>query len=401
MPAVLHVIPSMNPCDGGPVTAVRDFVRATARLGCKSEIATLDSPGAAWLSDADCPVVSCGEGQSPAWTSRRLRDWMIQNADRFDCAVVHGLWLYPTRCAAEVRRRTGLPFAVYSHGMLDVAHRRTFPIRHIKKSLWWAACEQRVLSQASAVFFTSELEKQLAANTFWPRLPLDRARIVPYAVEPPPPEAERHIDAFRRRFPAIEGRRLILFMSRIHPKKGIELLLDAFAETANDDTSLHLMIAGSGSPSYDRRLRKLAVARGISDRITWPGLLQDDLKWGALRSAELLCLPSFQENFGIVIAEALACATPVIITDRVNIASMISSAGAALVTDCTRYGVTSGLRRWLAMPPADRSAMRSRAINCFARAFSSDTAAANFLAALPHRDVSAPQSGLLAAGTVT
>jgi len=401
MTTILHIIPSMNPRDGGPVTAVRDFVRAIARRGCDSEIATLDRPGAKWLQDLDCPVTACGEGKSPAWTSRRLRQWSLENADRFECAVVHGLWLYPTRCAAEVHRQIGLPFAVYVHGMLDIAHKRTFPIRHLKKSVWWALCEHRVLSQASAVFFTSEVEKRLAARTFWPTLTLDRAKIVPYCVEPPPSEANKHVEAFRRRFSSIQHQRLLLFLSRLHPKKGIELLIDAFAAAAPEDPPLHLMIAGSGDPSYERKLQSLAASSGLEDRITWPGLLENELKWGALRSAELLCLPSYQENFGIVIAEALACGTPVLTTERVNISPTILSAGAGLVTECSRRGVSEGLRSWLSMLPPERAAMGARALSCFASDFSSDRAAMQFLASLPRRHGNSPHSEWPAADVAT
>ena len=395
---ILHVIPSLNPRDGGPVTAVRDFVRAAARHGCESEVATLDTPDAVWLRDVDCPVTACGEGKSPALSSGRLTGWMVANASRFDCAVVHGLWLSPTRCAAQVHRRTGLPFAVYVHGMLDVAHRTTFPIRHLKKSLWWAMCEHRVLSEASAIFFTSDVEKRLAARTFWPRLSLERARIAPYCVEPPPSEADKHVEMFRQRFPSITSKRLLLFLSRLHPKKGIELLLEAFAAAAPTDPALHLMIAGSGEPRYERKLRAHAASRGLSERITWPGLLQDEMKWGALRSADLLCLLSYQENFGIVIAEALACGTPVLITNRVNIAPTISSAGAGIVTDCSHRGASEGLQRWLSTSRTEQTAMRSHALSCFASEFSSDRAATRFLASLPRRKNTSWNSECSAAG---
>jgi glycosyltransferase involved in cell wall biosynthesis len=375
----------MNPADGGPVTAIRDCVRATARFDCHSEIVCLDPGEAAWLLDQPCPVTALGAGRGPFRTNARLEEWMIDNSSRFDSAVVHGLWLYPTRCAAVVHRATGLPFAVYTHGMLDIAHRRNFPIRHVKKSLWWIARERQVLNEAGAIFFTSAAERDLAARTFWPRIRFERAEIVPYCVEPPPADSARHIATFRNAFPELGERRLILFLSRIHPKKGVDLMIDAFASVAGSDVRLRLMIAGPGSPTYIDKLQAMAVSAGVADRIIWPGMLQGDLKWGALRAAELFCLPSHQENFGIVIAESLACGTPVMITDRVNIAPIPRAAGAGLVSRDTRQGVTSTLKQWLSLTARERSAMGNNAVGCFERDFAADAAALRFLEALPSR----------------
>lgn len=393
---ILHVIPSMNPADGGPVTAVHGIVNKTARLGYRNEVLALDPPDARWLKDIPFSVTPLGPGRGPLRSSR-LRDWMTNNAKRFDVAVVHGLWLSPTRSARETWLRTGLPYVVYTHGMLDVAHRRTFPMRHLKKSLWWLTCERRVLADAAALLFTCDAERLLAANTFWPRLSFEHARIAPCCVEPPPGDEDQQIAAFRSTFPQLTDARLLLFLSRIHPKKGVDLLLDAFIKLAHSDPRLMLMVAGPGDEQYIQLLKRRARSAGIAERVIWPGMLLGDLKWGALRSAELFCLPSHQENFGIAITEALACGTPVLITDRVNISTMIDEAGAAIVCKDSQKATFEALHSWLLCSEAKRLQMSEAANRCFQQEFQSDVAAARFHEAIASVRAPVSREGSLAA----
>jgi glycosyltransferase involved in cell wall biosynthesis len=122
----------------------------------------------------------------------------------------------------------------------------------------------------------------------------------------PPRDAERQRKASLQRFPQLRGQRILLFLSRIHPKKGVGLLIEAIAVVAHADPRLHLVIAGPDQLGWQESLQQRAAEIGIAERITWPGMLIGELKWGAFRCAELFCLPSHQENFGIVVTEALA-----------------------------------------------------------------------------------------------
>lgn len=129
-------------------------------------------------------------------------------------------------------------------------------------------------------------------------------------------QAQRQI--FLDHFPQLDNKRLLLFLSRIHVKKGCDLLIEAFAEVASDD-SLHLVIAGPDQIGWQADLQKQAKQLGIEQKITWTGMLSGDLKWGAFHATEAFLLPSHQENFGFVVAEALACEVPVLISNKVNI----------------------------------------------------------------------------------
>ena len=171
-------------------------------------------------------------------------------------------------------------------------------------------------------------------------------------------------------------------MGRIHPKKGCDLVIQAFAAILASDSDWHLVIAGPDQVGWRAELVDLAKRHGISHRITWAGMIRENLKWGALRSAEAFFLPSHQENFGIVVAEALACRVPVLISDRVNIWREIQADGAGLVAHDTIDGACSLLRGWTTMHDRERAMMRERASDCFQRRFEARQASASLLAVL-------------------
>jgi glycosyltransferase involved in cell wall biosynthesis len=182
--------------------------------------------------------------------------------------------------------------------------------------------------------------------------------------------------------PQLQGKRLVLFLGRIHEKKGCDLLVEAFAIAAEQDDSLHLMLAGPDQTGLVPRLQALASAAGIAGRISWPGMLQGDIKWGAFHTAEVFALPSHQENFGIAVAEALGCGLPVLISDKVNIWREIAADGAGIVEPDTLQGTRQALQRWLALAPEQLTQYRERAASSFLRRFSVDAMANSLLAAL-------------------
>lgn len=378
---ILQVINSTDPRGGGPIEAIRQAHQALVERGHETEIACLDAPNAPWLSQIEVPWHALGPTVSPYRYSRRFEPWLRTHAPEYDCAIVHGIWLYPSFATWRVFRRLGLPYYVYTHGMLDPAHRRVFPVKHLKKLLVWKTVEHRTLRDATGVFFTCQEERALAQRSFRPFPCANNSRILPYCIGSPPANADQQVAAFLRAFPELRERRLLLFLSRIHPKKGCDLLLDAFAHMA-EGISLHLVLAGTGPASYRAQLEHQIRRLGIGDRVTWTGMLQGDEKWGAFRAAEAFILPSHQENFGIAVVEALACGVPVLISNRINIWRELVEDRAGIVGEDTASGTRSLLRQWLTMDAWEQAQMRASAKGCFDRRFSADEAADALLSAL-------------------
>ncbi|HXF07852.1 MAG TPA: glycosyltransferase [Candidatus Acidoferrales bacterium] len=381
---ILHLIPSLDPAGGGPAQGVRNITACYGALGAVPTIASLDAPDAPWLDLGHVRAIGLGPGRGGTFSyAPRLLPWLHAQAGSFDAAVVHGLWQYPGVAARRALRAAGVPYFVYPHGMLDPWFRHEYPLKHVKKCLYWWLAQHAVLRDAAAVLFTCEEERRLARESFWPYRV--REAVVNYGTTLPADVRPEQRDAFLGAFPALRGQRLLLFLGRIHEKKGCDLLIDAFADAAGREGALHLVMAGPDQTGWQADLQRRATDRGVAGRITWTGMLTGDLKWGALQAAEAFVLPSHQENFGIAVAEALAVGTPVLISDKVNIWREIDADGAGLVAPDTRDGTASLLQRWLDMTPDARRQMGERARECFAQRFEMRRAVENLLGVIRAR----------------
>ena len=298
--------------------------------------------------------------------SGRLSEWLRAHRDRFDGAIVHGLWEY-TGLAARRALSGHLPYVVFVHGMLDPYFKRSFPNKHRKKWLYWLLAEYWNLRAASRVLFTTPLERDLAAQSFW--MHQWRSLVVPLGAEAPPEDKPALHAAFHTHCPDLANKRFLLFLGRIHPKKGCDLLLQAFAALAHTAPDLHLVMAGPDPDQWREKLQRIAEAAGCGDRIHWPGMLRGEAKWGAFAACEAFVLPSHQENFGIAAVEAIASGRPALLTHPVNLAPELVEAGCALSEADSLEGVTRLLQRWLTMHRDHRAAMGERARTVFAQRF--------------------------------
>jgi glycosyltransferase involved in cell wall biosynthesis len=233
--------------------------------------------------------------------------------------------------------------------------------------MYWPWGQYPVLRDARAVLFTCEEERVLARHSFW--LYSCNEVVVTLGAASPTGDSEAQAQAFYERFPHLHKKRLAFFMGRLHPVKGCDLLIEAFAKVLAKDPDWHLVMAGPDEVGLQSKLSSLAEQLKVADRITWAGMIRGDVKWGAFRASEIFVLPSHQENFGMVVAEALACRVPVLISDKVNIWREIERDGAGLVSPDDLPGTMNLLLRWSQMPEAEKSAMRQCARECFLNRF--------------------------------
>ena len=375
---LLHVISSISARTGGPIAAVRDMALAQQCLGDVSELLTVDDPGMPEIAGFPLKVHAVGPSRTQYRYSPRLVPWLREHADDYDAVVIHGLWQYGGYATWSALKGSARPYFVFTHGMLDPWFKQRYPVKHLKKWLFWPWSDYRVLRDARAVFFTCEEERMLARQSFW--LYRCREAVVNLGSVEPPGDAAGQIARFHDRFPETRGRTLLLFMGRLHPKKGCDLLIEAYARVAGAHPDLHLVMAGPDDIGWGSALSSQRL--NVADRITWTGMLEGDEKWGAYRAADIMTLPSHQENFGLVVTEAMACGTPVLVSNRVNIWREIGSDGAGLVCNDTVDGVEATLRSWLALDAASRQACGERARQCFVGRFEITAAARMFSATI-------------------
>ena len=363
----LHVISSINPENGGPIEGIRLLSIEMLRNGHKPEVVSLDDPSENFIESFPAKVYALGPTRGKYGYNKNLLPWLKKNATNYDFIIINGLWQYSSFAAWRALAGKKTPYFVFTHGMLDPWFKHAYPLKHLKKWLYWPWAEYRVLRDARAVIFTCEEERLLARQSFW--LYRVNEAVTTYGTSSPIGHSEELAQNFITKYPTLQEKRIILFLSRIHEKKGCDLLLDSFAQVAEQDEKLHLVMAGPDQTSWVSALQAQAIKLGIANRITWPGMLKGEEKWGAFHAAEVFCLPSHQENFGIVVAEALACGKPVLISNKVNIWREIESDSAGFVADDSVKGTVHNLQRWLSLDREEYSEASDRARECFTQRF--------------------------------
>jgi glycosyltransferase involved in cell wall biosynthesis len=385
---ILHIITSLNPAHGGPMQGLRNYLPEIYKRGYRNEVVCLDDPNESFVGKDVFITHALGPSRRPWSYTKRLLPWLKENLQRFDAVLIHGLWQYhgyAVHKAIHWMKRQGMETVpsvfVMPHGMLDpyfqkAPERRLKAVRNI---FYWNLIEEKIVRKASAMLFTCEEELRLARETFDIYRP-KREINIGYGIAEPPAFTPKMAEAFAKHCPEAKGQPFLLFLSRIHPKKGVDLLIKAYAEVFKPQ-ALHsetkeiaaqpnLLIAGPGLETpYGKKLQELVNNLGLTEKVFFIGMLTGDVKWGAFYSSDAFVLSSHQENFGIAVAEALACSRPVLISDQINIWREIKEAGAGLVAEDTLRGTTSLVQQWASLTPEQRNRMEKSARECYEKNF--------------------------------
>ncbi|HEX4410985.1 MAG TPA: glycosyltransferase [Xanthobacteraceae bacterium] len=324
---ILHVVPSYLPAVryGGPIYSVHALCRALAERDHDVHVFTtnIDGPG---HSDVPLnkPVVidgvtvryfDCGFGRR-LYRSPAMRRTLATEAMAFDVLHLHSVFLWPTLAAARAASNAQVPYVLAPRGMLvqDLIRRKS----RLLKTLWVALFERSNLSGAAAIHLTSALERIEFEKL---NIRVRRIDVIANGVDvPTPPPAT---------LSAISRRPYVLSLGRINWKKGLDRLIAAMIHVPDTD----LLIAGNDEENYQPRLEALVNDMKLSERVRFLGPVGDADKWRLLRSASLFALPSYSENFGNAVLEAMAVGCPVVVTPEVGLASAIGGAGAGIVVD--------------------------------------------------------------------
>jgi len=384
---LLHVIGSMNPHTGGPCQTIRNFAPPFIAHGNEVEVVCLDDPGSDFLAADKFRIHALGQGRG-AWNFHpALLPWLNTHLKDYDAVILNGLWQYQGYALWKAAQQNQSSYYIYPHGMLDPWFQKLSvrPLKSIRNWVVWKLFQHRVVSHASALLFTCEEERRLAAEPFRPYAPKHEA-VVGLGVPEPPAYDPAMKSAFAEKCPGLNEQNYFLFLGRIHEKKGVDALITAYAtlgKTNGHSTLPKLVIAGPGlETDYGRKMQKLAAETCPVGSVFWPGMLSGHAKWGALYHCDASVLPSHQENFGISVVETLACGRPVLISDQVNIWREIKDAGAALVQPDTIAGTTQLLAEWVRITPEARARMAANAKPCFESFFSIESATHKLVATI-------------------
>ena len=381
---ILRVIPTIDPHTGGPVEGLKRASEIMSELDVEVEILSLDPPD---LYDEEVEklpwkVHRQGENKRTYYGySRRFQNWILQHASNYDAVIVHGTWQFHGKASSIACRRAGVPYFVYPHGMLDPWFNDAYPIKRIKKQIYWWLFEHSVLRHAEAVLFTSREECQLARKSFTPYK--IKEHVIGYGTTTP----DIHPGMLTRPNKEWAESPYFLFLGRIQEKKGLDLLVEAYSDLRAGNSGIpNLVIAGpEQQPEYAQSIKE----RFPQDGIHWIGTISGELKTQTLASAEALTLVSHQENFGLVVAEALALGTPVLISNKVNIWREITTDGAGYAEDDTLDGANKLLQKWLSLNAQEKDKHRTQAKATFQKHFELRNATKRLIQLLedtaPHR----------------
>jgi glycosyltransferase involved in cell wall biosynthesis len=313
---------------------VRELAGSLAQSGIETHVATTDDNGPDTLQVPHGePVVH--DGVTYWYFPRQVRFytiswplsvWLSNHVAGFDLLHIHALFSFAALPASFWATRRKVPYIVRPLGTLNqwgMEHRRP-----LLKKVSFRLVERRILKHAALVHYTSDQERHEAES-----LGVNEASVVIPNGLPTCPSDDIS-GSFRRRYPQLCGRRIILFLSRLDEKKGLDLLLRAFAVVRSRVPGASLVIAGEGPPGFVSRIKAEARLLGIADDIVWTGFLMGEDKRAALADAIMYVLPSYSENFGISVAEAMAAGLPVVVSDRIGIHTDIAEVSAGLVVRC-------------------------------------------------------------------
>jgi len=365
---VLRVISSVDLSNGGPINGLINSSAMLQKNGVEVHVASLDGCNYE-VSKFPFKLFSF-DAFTPARLSFDFRSWINSEIKNYDVIVIHGLWQMHGIFTAKACVEKNIPYVLFTHGMLDPWFDLNAPLKRLKKLIYWFAFERYTINRAERVLFTSEDEKVLARNNF----PCYSANEYVISYGSPLPDYDLSVcsNLFKSRYPSLDNKRYFLFLSRVHPKKGVDLLIKAFARLKDCDH--YLAIAGPVDDHYKKVLEEIINQCGIERRVVWLGMLKDELKWGAFNEADAFVLPSHQENFGIVVSEALSLGKVVLTTNKVNIWREILDSHAGYVANDDVEGVEDVLQGWLSTSPEEQRIMAKNAMQCYQTRFSIDAA---------------------------
>jgi glycosyltransferase involved in cell wall biosynthesis/acetyltransferase-like isoleucine patch superfamily enzyme len=359
---IVHVIPYMHAAAGGPPVVVDRLSRELAARGHDVRVLTTDlyaEGDQGWQTAGNFPfhleIFPAARSNSFGY-SRAFQRGIREAVHNCDIVHIHTLWTFASFAAARESLRANVPFLVMPHGMLDP---HSVQRGWLKKQVYGRLVEWPLIRRASGMCYTHLEEERLAAETC---RGLPRGHIVELGTESPP-ECERdELRAeFLDRYPELRGRKVVLFLGRLHSKKGLDLLIPAFDRVVQQQPEAHLLVVGPGESKYVESIRADVGRRGLDSKASFTGRLSGREKWAAMAASDLFVLPSYQENFALAAVDAMRGGLPVLLSRRVNLWQDVVEAGAGRDCEPTVDSVAQKLNDCLADEPWRTSAVEAGA----------------------------------------
>lgn len=368
---IAHVISSINPATGGTIESLKLRNRLYKKLGFECEIITLDIVLKKFLKDKNLPRVRfSGKSRFKIINYFNLFKWLNKNTKSYDLIICDGIWEFINYVVYKCAIKNNINYMVQIHGMLDPWFNKK-KLKYIKKLIYWWLVQYKVLKNSKAVLFTSIQEKHLARKSnFFPYKFTEKIYGYPNIKNP---YINNKGNSLINTYSYLKNKKILLYLGRIHEKKGLDLLLYAFKDVIKFNKKIHLVISGPHKTDFFyQKIINIIKKLNIKNYITFTGPLYGKEKWDAFNACDIFCLPTHQENFGITISEALSSNKPVIITNKTNIWKIIRDSNSGFVSEDSIGGIKSSLKKWIMLDNKKYNKMCSASKTCFKENFSEE-----------------------------
>jgi glycosyltransferase involved in cell wall biosynthesis len=332
---ILHIIETVSERFGGPVVVCNALCKALATKGVEVSLYTSNLDYPEGILDVPTDSLVEHDGYTIRYFKVQFRPYVFSygmmhelrtSIRDFDLVHIHTLYRFPQAIAAYYAKFYRIPYIITPHGSLDpfLFFRRK---RRLRKRIYEYLVEYRNLNRAAAVHFTTQEEMDLVRT-----LGVVNARgfVVPNGVDLNEYKVLPSYGRFKDKH-GLKDKKIILHMGRINFKKGLDILVKSFARVARKRNDVHLVLAGPDNEGYGKKVSRWVDEEGIGDRTLFTGMLHGEEILAAYHDADIFALPSYSENFGMTVIEAMACGLPVVISDKVNIWREVQKGGAGLV----------------------------------------------------------------------
>ena len=250
---LLHVIASCNPRGGGPIEGIKQLYKYYKKNGVKTEILSADDPKETFLKDKFLPKVhALGKGYLKYKFNPKIKIWLSDNIKNYDYVIIDGIWQYHDYITWKVAKNKNVPYYIFTHGMLDPWFNKKYPLKYLKKIIYWHLFQYKILKDARKVLFTTKEEEKLAKTSFKPYTV--KSKVVGYGTEGNP-YLFSNKNIFVRKYKSLRNKKKLLFLGRIAEKKGLDILINAFNKSK--DLNMHLVLAGNCNNDYAKKIKTL------------------------------------------------------------------------------------------------------------------------------------------------
>jgi len=365
---ILHVIDTTNPQSGGPVEGLKQLFSHYKKKNIFVEILSSDNKIYSKNLRNELPKIhTVGRQLFFFKYNPQLKAWLKENLKKYNLIVVHGIWLYHNFAVMNVAKKFNIPYFVFIHGAMSPWLNKFFTWKYIKKKIFYFFFQKKFLLNAKSILFTTFVEMENAKKEF--DLRRVKKKIVGYGIL-----GNQHFKKFSKKkllgkFPQFNGKKILLYLGRIHEIKGLDILIKSFLNMHNYHNNYHLVIAGPSNKKYLSYLKSLS---NENENITWFKDIYGQKKWDLFNVCDFFCQPSHHENFGIGIVEALSSKKPVIISNKVNIYKTIKKYKAGFVVNDNQNSFEKILKKIDSINNETYKKLSRSAYKCFLDEFQSE-----------------------------